>query len=78
MNSYNDAISHYREKLKEFRRVPLTLGLLPKAIRFGEPSPDSRMFPATRNNGMSDVLKSTTSRLRAWSNGFEPPTSRRS
>lgn len=32
MNSYNDSISHHREKLKDFRRIPFTLGMPPQAV----------------------------------------------
>lgn len=32
MNSYNDSISHYREKLREFRRIRFTFGLARETV----------------------------------------------
>ena len=32
MNSFNDSVAHHREKLKEFRRIPFTLGVSQQAI----------------------------------------------
>ena len=32
MNSYNDSIAHYRDHLKEFRRISFTLGVTPQTV----------------------------------------------